>query len=199
MVHFASIELDRVIGFASVDLSPLVCGFPSVCGWYNITDFGGQCHGQLKVSITPLKGVQDLRWQRLSVSEEAAKNSLVRELRLLEQIFFYTWWLSQNLKQTRRCLSGRVCSRPFLSATRLQPHTAAFPLTSAGSLSRRSHHPTTRTGCSLKGFYSHHGCADHLLEYLQPVRQWKMFISCVSSFLWSLFLKSSLINVYHLV
>uniref|UniRef100_A0A3P8NKJ6 C2 domain-containing protein n=1 Tax=Astatotilapia calliptera TaxID=8154 RepID=A0A3P8NKJ6_ASTCA len=49
-------ELDRVIGFASVDLSPLVCGFPSVCGWYNITDFGGQCHGQLKVSITPLKG-----------------------------------------------------------------------------------------------------------------------------------------------
>uniref|UniRef100_A0A3Q4I3H6 C2 domain-containing protein 3-like n=1 Tax=Neolamprologus brichardi TaxID=32507 RepID=A0A3Q4I3H6_NEOBR len=53
-------ELDRVIGFASVDLSPLVCGFPSVCGWYNITDFGGQCHGQLKVSITPLKGVQDL-------------------------------------------------------------------------------------------------------------------------------------------
>ncbi|CAI5693179.1 unnamed protein product [Oreochromis niloticus] len=69
-------ELDRVIGFASVDLSPLVCGFPSVCGWYNITDFGGQCHGQLKVSITPLKGVQDLRWQRLSVSEEAAKNSL---------------------------------------------------------------------------------------------------------------------------
>uniref|UniRef100_A0A3Q3CPZ9 C2 domain containing 3 centriole elongation regulator n=1 Tax=Haplochromis burtoni TaxID=8153 RepID=A0A3Q3CPZ9_HAPBU len=50
-------ELDRVIGFASVDLSPLVCGFPSVCGWYNITDFGGQCHGQLKVSITPLKGI----------------------------------------------------------------------------------------------------------------------------------------------
>lgn len=76
-----------MIGFASVDLSPLVCGFPSVCGWYNITDFGGQCHGQLKVSITPLKGVQDLRWQRLSVSQEAAKNSLVRELRLLEQIF----------------------------------------------------------------------------------------------------------------
>ncbi|XP_030600293.1 C2 domain-containing protein 3 isoform X2 [Archocentrus centrarchus] len=70
-------DLDRVIGFASVDLSPLVCGFPSVCGWYNITDFSGQCHGQLKVSITPLKGVQDLRWQRRSVSEEATKNSSV--------------------------------------------------------------------------------------------------------------------------
>ncbi|XP_047449775.1 C2 domain-containing protein 3 isoform X2 [Mugil cephalus] len=68
-------EIERVIGFASVDLSPLLCGFPSVCGWYNITDFSGQCHGQLKVSITPLKGVQDLRGERKSVNEEAAKNS----------------------------------------------------------------------------------------------------------------------------
>lgn len=68
-------EMERVIGFASVDLSPLLCGFRSVCGWYNITDFSGQCHGQLKVSITPLKGVQDLREQRKTVNEEAAKNS----------------------------------------------------------------------------------------------------------------------------
>uniref|UniRef100_A0A8D0CU45 C2 domain containing 3 centriole elongation regulator n=1 Tax=Sander lucioperca TaxID=283035 RepID=A0A8D0CU45_SANLU len=63
-------ETERVIGFASVDLSPLVCGFQSVCGWYNITDFSGQCHGQLKVSITPLKGVHDLRGQRKTVNEE---------------------------------------------------------------------------------------------------------------------------------
>lgn len=68
-------ETERVIGFASVDLSPLLCGFKSVCGWYNITDFSGQCHGQLKVSITPLKGIQDLRAQRKHVCEEAAKNS----------------------------------------------------------------------------------------------------------------------------
>uniref|UniRef100_A0A8C4IFG0 C2 domain containing 3 centriole elongation regulator n=1 Tax=Dicentrarchus labrax TaxID=13489 RepID=A0A8C4IFG0_DICLA len=72
-------EMERVIGFASVDLSPLLCGFQSVCGWYNITDFSGQCHGQLKVSITPLKGVQDLRGQRKTVNEEATKNSSVRE------------------------------------------------------------------------------------------------------------------------
>uniref|UniRef100_A0A3B4U809 C2 domain containing 3 centriole elongation regulator n=1 Tax=Seriola dumerili TaxID=41447 RepID=A0A3B4U809_SERDU len=57
-------EIERVLGFASVDLSPLLCGFQSVCGWYNITDFSGQCHGQLKVSVTPLKGVQDLRGKR---------------------------------------------------------------------------------------------------------------------------------------
>ncbi|XP_042342657.1 C2 domain-containing protein 3 [Plectropomus leopardus] len=70
-------ETERVIGFASVDLSPLICGFQSVCGWYNITDFSGQCHGQLKVSITPLKGVQDLRGQRKTVNEDAAKNTPV--------------------------------------------------------------------------------------------------------------------------
>ncbi|XP_037324188.2 C2 domain-containing protein 3 isoform X1 [Pungitius pungitius] len=68
-------ETERVIGFASVDLSPLVCGFQSVCGWYNITDFSGQCHGQLKVSVTPRKGVQDLREQRKTVNEEVSKNS----------------------------------------------------------------------------------------------------------------------------
>ncbi|KAM7412854.1 hypothetical protein PAMA_020305 [Pampus argenteus] len=68
-------EMERVLGFASVDLSPLLCGFPSVCGWYNITDFSGQCHGQLKVSVTPLKGIQDLRGQRKTVNEDATKNS----------------------------------------------------------------------------------------------------------------------------
>ncbi|XP_030008574.1 C2 domain-containing protein 3 isoform X2 [Sphaeramia orbicularis] len=68
-------EIERVIGFAAVDLSPLLCGFQSVCGWYNITDFSGQCHGQLKVSVTPLKGIHDLRGQRKSVCEESAKTS----------------------------------------------------------------------------------------------------------------------------
>lgn len=77
-VCFTSVEMERVIGFASVDLSPLLWGFQSVCGWYNITDFSGQCHGQLKVSITPLKCVQDLREQRQPVNEEEnAKKSSV--------------------------------------------------------------------------------------------------------------------------
>ncbi|XP_041661864.1 C2 domain-containing protein 3 isoform X3 [Cheilinus undulatus] len=68
-------ETERVLGFASVDLSPLICGFQSVCGWYNITDFSGQCHGQLKVSVTPLRGLQDLRGLRKTVNEEASTNS----------------------------------------------------------------------------------------------------------------------------
>ncbi|XP_067841942.1 C2 domain-containing protein 3 [Heptranchias perlo] len=57
-------DIDRVIGFASVDLSPLLSGFLSICGWYNITDFSGQCQGQLKVAITPLEHIHHLREKR---------------------------------------------------------------------------------------------------------------------------------------
>ncbi|KAJ8403874.1 hypothetical protein AAFF_G00347420 [Aldrovandia affinis] len=68
-------DVERVIGFASVDLSPLLSGFQSVCGWYNITDFNGQCQGQIKVSVSPMKGVQGLRGQRQAAHEDAAKDS----------------------------------------------------------------------------------------------------------------------------
>lgn len=69
-----------MIGFASVDLSPLLSGFQSVCGWYNITDLSGQCQGQIKVSVTPLKAVQELRAQRQAVCENNAAESSVRML-----------------------------------------------------------------------------------------------------------------------
>ncbi|NXD87629.1 C2CD3 protein, partial [Halcyon senegalensis] len=57
-------ETERVIGFASVDLSPLLSGFQLVCGWYNITDFSGQCRGQIKVAISPLQSVNNLKEER---------------------------------------------------------------------------------------------------------------------------------------
>ncbi|XP_010129000.1 PREDICTED: C2 domain-containing protein 3, partial [Chlamydotis macqueenii] len=57
-------ETERVIGFASVDLSPLLSGFQLVCGWYNITDFGGQCRGQIKVAVSPLQNVSNLKEER---------------------------------------------------------------------------------------------------------------------------------------
>ncbi|XP_032533789.1 C2 domain-containing protein 3 isoform X11 [Chiroxiphia lanceolata] len=57
-------ETERVIGFASVDLSPLLSGFQLVCGWYNITDFGGQCRGQIKVAISPLQNINNLKEER---------------------------------------------------------------------------------------------------------------------------------------
>ncbi|NXC59081.1 C2CD3 protein, partial [Aleadryas rufinucha] len=57
-------ESERVIGFASVDLSPLLSGFQLVCGWYNITDFSGQCRGQIKVAVSPLQDIKNLREER---------------------------------------------------------------------------------------------------------------------------------------
>ncbi|XP_041919143.1 C2 domain-containing protein 3 [Alosa sapidissima] len=68
-------DVERVIGFATVDLSPLLSGFQSVCGWYNITDFSGQCQGQLKVAVAPLRGVHELRRHRQASAEDAAKDS----------------------------------------------------------------------------------------------------------------------------
>uniref|UniRef100_A0A672V826 C2 domain containing 3 centriole elongation regulator n=1 Tax=Strigops habroptila TaxID=2489341 RepID=A0A672V826_STRHB len=55
---------ERVIGFASVDLSPLLSGFQLVCGWYNITDFSGQCRGQIKVAVSPLQNLTHLKEER---------------------------------------------------------------------------------------------------------------------------------------
>ncbi|NWX12027.1 C2CD3 protein, partial [Aegotheles bennettii] len=57
-------ETERVIGFASVDLSPLLSGFQHVCGWYNITDFSGQCRGQIKVAVSPLQNINNLKEER---------------------------------------------------------------------------------------------------------------------------------------
>ncbi|KAM6341940.1 C2 domain-containing protein 3 isoform 1-T1 [Podargus strigoides] len=57
-------ETERVIGFASVDLSPLLSGFQLVCGWYNITDFSGQCRGQIKVAVSPLQNLNNLKEER---------------------------------------------------------------------------------------------------------------------------------------
>ncbi|XP_077422726.1 C2 domain-containing protein 3 isoform X2 [Vanacampus margaritifer] len=62
--HKGAVEAEQAIGFASVDLTPLLCGLQSLCGWYNVTDFSGHCRGQLKVTVKPLKWVQDLRGQR---------------------------------------------------------------------------------------------------------------------------------------
>ncbi|XP_027703981.1 C2 domain-containing protein 3 isoform X3 [Vombatus ursinus] len=59
-------DVERVIGFASVDLSPLLSGFQFVCGWYNIADFSGQCQGQIKVAISPLESIIHLKEERLT-------------------------------------------------------------------------------------------------------------------------------------
>ncbi len=87
-VMFFFAEVERVIGFVSVDLSPLLSGFQSVCGWYNIADFSGQCQGQLKVSVSPLRAVQELRAQRLPAHEAAASDSSVSHLQINVSYYF---------------------------------------------------------------------------------------------------------------
>ncbi|XP_033104608.1 C2 domain-containing protein 3-like [Anneissia japonica] len=52
---------DRVLGFVSVDLCPLLAGFKLINGWYNIMDFSGQCQGQLKIAISPLESISPLK------------------------------------------------------------------------------------------------------------------------------------------
>ncbi|NWU74088.1 C2CD3 protein, partial [Onychorhynchus coronatus] len=70
-------ETERVIGFASVDLSPLLSGFQLVCGWYNITDFSGQCRGQIKVAISPLQNINHLKEERQARARTQPESSSV--------------------------------------------------------------------------------------------------------------------------
>ncbi|XP_016160650.1 PREDICTED: C2 domain-containing protein 3 isoform X2 [Ficedula albicollis] len=71
-------ESERVIGFASVDLSPLLSGFQLVCGWYNISDFSGQCRGQIKVAVSPLQSVGHLRGERRARARSQPDSSSVK-------------------------------------------------------------------------------------------------------------------------
>uniref|UniRef100_A0A8C2T1H1 C2 domain containing 3 centriole elongation regulator n=1 Tax=Coturnix japonica TaxID=93934 RepID=A0A8C2T1H1_COTJA len=73
-------ESERVIGFASVDLSPLLSGFQLVCGWYNITDFSGQCRGQIKVAVSPLQSINNLKEERQARIRTQTPSSAVRSL-----------------------------------------------------------------------------------------------------------------------
>ncbi|NWZ73105.1 C2CD3 protein, partial [Acrocephalus arundinaceus] len=71
-------ESERVIGFASVDLSPLLSGFQLVCGWYNITDFSGQCRGQIKVAVSPLQNINSLKEERQARARSQPESSSVK-------------------------------------------------------------------------------------------------------------------------
>ena len=53
-----------MLGYAAVDLSPLLASFPSVTGWYNIFNWVGRCRGQLKVSVVPRAPLPTGDWQQ---------------------------------------------------------------------------------------------------------------------------------------
>nr|XP_046150200.1 C2 domain-containing protein 3 isoform X1 [Oncorhynchus gorbuscha] len=115
-------DVERVIGFASVDLSPLLSGFQSVCGWYNITDFNGQCQGQLKVSVSPLKGVQELRGQRQAVCDGNKDSSAL--FQTLPLYYHTTATYSSFPSHVSRYTEQRINSTPHLS-DRLLPERSS--------------------------------------------------------------------------
>ncbi|XP_053162073.1 C2 domain-containing protein 3 isoform X3 [Hemicordylus capensis] len=93
-------DVERVIGFASVDLSPLLSGFQLVCGWYNIADFSGQCQGQIKVAVSPLESITHLKEERQARSRTKAPGSLMRDL--------YTAFPSFSTRGTEELLNSPV-------------------------------------------------------------------------------------------
>ncbi|XP_034522241.1 C2 domain-containing protein 3 isoform X2 [Ailuropoda melanoleuca] len=76
-MHLSLKDEERVIGFASVDLSPLLSGFQFVCGWYNITDFSGECQGQIKVAVSPLESLMHFKEERQSRRGVETPGSLI--------------------------------------------------------------------------------------------------------------------------
>ena len=52
---------DKVLGFVSIDLSPLLTGLQQISGWYNIIDTTGNIQGQLKIRIVPQEDLSQLK------------------------------------------------------------------------------------------------------------------------------------------
>uniref|UniRef100_A0A2K6LLD5 C2 domain containing 3 centriole elongation regulator n=1 Tax=Rhinopithecus bieti TaxID=61621 RepID=A0A2K6LLD5_RHIBE len=77
LLFVARHKVRRVIGFASVDLSPLLSGFQFVCGWYNITDFSGECQGQIKVAVSPLESLIHFKEERQARRGVETSKSLI--------------------------------------------------------------------------------------------------------------------------
>ena len=66
-----------MLGYAAIDLSPLLAAFPSVTGWYNIINWVGRCRGQLKISIRPREALPSGGWaQRGDSGQEMLDETL---------------------------------------------------------------------------------------------------------------------------
>lgn len=64
-----NLEEDIVIGFAAVDLSVLMAGFPTISGWFHIIDFSGKCNGQIKVYFRNIFYTDVLNFMLISYTE----------------------------------------------------------------------------------------------------------------------------------
>ncbi|XP_008191715.1 C2 domain-containing protein 3 [Tribolium castaneum] len=67
-----NMQVDHVIGFATVDLTVLAAGLPSVQGWFNINDLSKKCNGQINIHVTPLENVIKYRPQECCEGESSS-------------------------------------------------------------------------------------------------------------------------------
>ncbi|KAM4796190.1 C2 domain-containing protein 3 [Rhinophrynus dorsalis] len=123
-------DVERVLGFASVDLSPLLSGFQSVCGWYNIVDFAGQCQGQVKVSVTPLESIAHLKEQRRVGKESANTQSEAMSQRSFlyqPSMAFCGSFSSYNSNRSQELPSMHSISTAQYQATERREDVSVFP------------------------------------------------------------------------
>ena len=52
---------NKLLGYASIDMQPLMCGLSCISGWYNIQDSVGCTQGQLKVNVFPQESLLYLK------------------------------------------------------------------------------------------------------------------------------------------
>jgi C2 domain-containing protein 3 len=63
---------DKMLGFVSIDLSPLLSGLQKISGWYNIIDTLGNIQGQLKISIVPQEDL--LEWKQMKYNSKLSSH-----------------------------------------------------------------------------------------------------------------------------
>jgi hypothetical protein len=64
---------DKVLGFVSIDLSPLLSGLQQISGWYNIVDTVGNVQGQLKISLIPQEDLFELKRFKYNSNQNQTK------------------------------------------------------------------------------------------------------------------------------
>lgn len=69
---------DKVLGFVSIDLSPLLSGLEQISGWYNIIDSIGNVQGQIKISIIPQEDLLQLKSMKYSQTKFDSSRSTSR-------------------------------------------------------------------------------------------------------------------------
>jgi hypothetical protein len=72
-IYFLEKSGDKVLGFVSIDLSPLLSGLQQISGWYNIVDTIGNVQGQLKISIIPQEDLFELKRFKYNSNQNQAK------------------------------------------------------------------------------------------------------------------------------